>query len=637
MVLCLGLAASCFAGAAEQPNIVIFLADDHGRAESSVYGSDEVRTPMMASLAKNGLVFGNAFVASPACGPSRAAMLSGLMPARNGAKQNHQKPRPGTQIMVKQLQVAGYEVAAFGKVAHGNVPHMAGFDKFFWNGAALAENVKKYLNQRKSDKPLCLMVGDWRPHVAWTRKMDYDPSKITLPSQLVDTPETREHWARYLTDITGMDAEMAKIDALARGYFGNDDFLFIYTSDHGGQWPFGKWNLYDSGINVPMIVRWPGKIAADSRTEAMVSWIDIFPTLLDLTGGTTPPNIDGKSFAGVLLGKTDTHRDVIFTTTTADHVMNIYPIRSVRTERFKYIRNIYPDTYHSNHSDILRNDGAGGYWDSWDEAAKTDPKAKAIIAKYYQRPAIEFYNLEKDPNEQVNLAKNPEYKDQIAKMSSMLDEWMKEQGDLTQGILLIRNHEGDTVRMKGAAYPLSGPTPHELFRQKQKRKARATNARAQIKIKTVVPSSQNKPVSWRYTLDTPKEDWFNPGFDDTAWKTGNAPFGREAPAASRKPNTVWTSNDIWLRCEFEMPAGTFEDLSLILNYDENATIYINGVLAARMSGYNVAYELVKLTPEAIAVIKPGKNRFAVHCRNSAGGQYIDLGLGVSESIKQPAK
>ena len=86
-----------------------------------------------------------------------------------------------------------------------------------------------------------------------------------------------------------------------------------------------------------------------------------------------------------------------------------------------------------------------------------------------------------------------------------------------------------------------------------------------------------------------------------------------------------------------MPAGKFEDLSLILQYDENATIFINGVLAARAPGYNVAYELVKLTPEAIAAIKPGKNRFAVHCRNIAGGQYIDLGLGVPESIKQPAK
>ncbi|VGO23239.1 Arylsulfatase [Pontiella sulfatireligans] len=442
---------------ADKPNIVIYLADDHGRAESSVYGNSEVRTSMMASLAKDGLVFENAFVASPACGPSRSALLSGLMPARNGAEENHQHPRPETQIMVKQLQAVGYEVAAFGKVAHGKFGTVCGFDHMEdAKREKIAEKVKKYLDHRTSKKPLCLMVGDHRPHVPWTKQMDYDPAKLTLPPWFVDTPETREHWGRYLTEIAGMDAEMAKIDALARNYFGNDDYLFMYTADHGGQWPFGKWNLYDSGINVPMIVRWPGHVSAGARTEAMISWIDIFPTLFDLVGGTVPAGIDGKSFADVLLGKSDHHRDLIYTTTTADGVMNIYPIRSVRTERFKYIRNINADCYHSNHSDILRKDGAGGYWDSWDAAAKKDPKAKAIIAKYYQRPAIEFFDLEKDPNEQVNLAGNPEYKKQIEKMAGMVDEWMKKQGD--------------TVQMQRDPYPLSGPTPHEVQQKTQKRK-----------------------------------------------------------------------------------------------------------------------------------------------------------------------
>ena len=150
----------------------------------------------------------------------------------------------------------------------------------------------------------------------------------------------------------------------------------------------------------------------------------------------------------MLRGESATHRDVIYTTTTADGKRNIYPIRSVRTERFKYIRNIYPDAYHSNHSDILRLDGAGAYWDSWDEAAQHDPRAKAIVRKYYQRPEIEFFDLEKDPDEQINLAEHPQYKDQIAQLSARLDTWMNEQGD--------------TVRMKREPYPLIGPTPHEL-------------------------------------------------------------------------------------------------------------------------------------------------------------------------------
>ena len=436
------------ATALAQPNIVMFLADDHGRAECSVYGSSEVRTPMMASLAEEGLTFNNAFVASPACGPSRSALLSGLMPARNGAEGNHVRPRPETQIMVKQLKLAGYEVLAFGKVAHGNYGMMAGFDAIYPKKTGLAENVERILAERTSKKPLCLIVGDRRPHVPWTPEMVYDPMEVTLPAHFVDTPETREHWARYLTDITGMDDEMRRVDVAAERRFGNRNYLFIYTADHGGQWPFGKWNLYDSGINVPMLVRWPGKVKPGTRTDAMVSWIDIFPTLLDLVGGDIPPDIDGKSFADVLQGERTEHRDVIYTTHTGDKIMNVYPIRSVRTKRFKYIRNTHSDSYHSNHSDILRKDGAGAYWDSWDEAAKNDPRAAGVITKYYQRPAVEFFDLEKDPQELVNLAGNPEYKAQIAKMSAMLDDWMKVQGD--------------TVRLDHETYPLSGPTPYEI-------------------------------------------------------------------------------------------------------------------------------------------------------------------------------
>ena len=441
-----------FACAAEKPNMVIFLADDHGLAESSVYGNSDIRTPMMASLAKQGRVFDRAFVASPACGPSRSALLSGLMPARNGAEENHQPPSAKTQIMVRRMQDAGYEVAAFGKVGHLNYGKMSGFDiEKQGRREAIGKDVKHYLDNRSSKKPLLLIVGDHRPHVPWIKEMAYDPNKLTLPTWFIDTPQTREHWARYLTDISGMDAQMANVDAMAKSYFKNDDFLFIYTADHGGQWPFAKWNLYDKGINVPFIARWPGHIDRGTRTGAMVSWIDIFPTLLDLVGGHVPEGIDGQSFLPVLLGLADQHRHVVYTTTTADGTKNVYPMRSVRTARFKYVRNIHAEAYHSNHSDILRLDGAGGYWDSWDQAAKIDAKAKAIVDKYYQRPEIEFFDLDSDPDEQVNLASNPEYKQQIIKMSKLLDTWMIEQGD--------------SVRMKRDPMPLSGPTPHALNAQ----------------------------------------------------------------------------------------------------------------------------------------------------------------------------
>ena len=105
------------------------------------------------------------------------------------------------------------------------------------------------------------------------------------------------------------------------------------------------------------------------------------------------------------------------------------PIRSVRTQRFKYIRNIYPDAYHTNHSDILRTDGAGAYWDSWELAAKNDAAAKAMVDRYYRRPSVEFYDLRKDPEEQVNLADHPEHQAEISRLSNMVDDWMKRQGD----------------------------------------------------------------------------------------------------------------------------------------------------------------------------------------------------------------
>lgn len=450
------LASGAVAG---PPNIVVFLADDHGRAESSVYGTEEVRTPIMAALAREGMVFDNAFIASPSCGPSRSALLTGLMPARNGAEPNHTMPHDGTMKMVPMLKELGYEVVAFGKVAHGTKQAKdAGFDQAE-NGRKeeLAELVSEFFRKRKdTNKPLCLLVGDHRPHVAWSEESTYDPEQITLPDYLIDTPETRDHWARYLTDITGMDELMGKIDKMARDYFESDDFLFIYTADHGGQWPFGKWNLYDKGVRVAFQARWPGRIEAGIRTDAMVSWIDLFPTLIELGGGSVPDDIDGKSFAEVLLGNKKKHRNRVYVTHSGAS-KNVYPIRAVRTERFKYIRNLLPDSYHSNQSDVSRKDGAAAYWYSWDEAAKTDPHAAAIVKKYYHRPAIEFYDLENDPDEQINLAQNPEYGDQVEEMSAMLDHWMKEQGD--------------QQRVYGEPYPISGPPPFLVEQEKAAKKS----------------------------------------------------------------------------------------------------------------------------------------------------------------------
>jgi arylsulfatase A-like enzyme len=430
----------------QPPNIVMYLADDQSQADGAVYGMEGLKTPTADKLACDGLVFDNAFVASPTCAPSRAALLTGLMPARNGAEANHTYPKPGTLVLTKMLQKAGYKVLGFGKIAHDRMNKECGFDFYSESRVNFLKRVSEYFNQNNPCQPVCLLVGDRRPHVPWTADIIYDPDKLTLPNYFIDTKETREHWASYFSDISGMDAEMGKIYKLAKEKFG-DNFIFIYSADHGWQWPFGKWNLYDTGIKVPLIMVWPGHIKANTRTDAMVSWIDIFPTLLDLAGAKIPENIDGKSFKKVLDGKSNKFRKYIFTTHSGDGNMNVFPIRSIRDGHYKYILNLFPEYYHSNHSDILRKSNAGAYWDSWDKAAKTDENAAKILRKYYVRPAEEFYDLQNDPLEQINLIDNKTYKKQIDGMKMILQDWMKKQGD--------------TKQIFNTPYPITGPTPHE--------------------------------------------------------------------------------------------------------------------------------------------------------------------------------
>jgi hypothetical protein len=142
----------------------------------------------------------------------------------------------------------------------------------------------------------------------------------------------------------------------------------------------------------------------------------------------------------------------------------------------------------------------------------------------------------------------------------------------------------------------------------------------------LVPTAQQSPVTWRYLLEQPAEGWFTPAFDEAAWQSGAAPFGSEELTISRKPNTVWTSSDIWLRREFTLPEGKLSDLALSLHHDEDTEVYFNGVLAVKASGFNAAYETFDIPPEARAALKPGQNIIAVHCRQTIGGQYLDLGV-----------
>jgi hypothetical protein len=144
--------------------------------------------------------------------------------------------------------------------------------------------------------------------------------------------------------------------------------------------------------------------------------------------------------------------------------------------------------------------------------------------------------------------------------------------------------------------------------------------------KMLVPTAQAQQVAWRYSFEKPGDTWMQPEFNDAAWKEGAAPFGTPDHAIARNPRTAWTTQDLWLRRTFEWRGRTSERAVLLIHFDEDAEVYINGVLAGKFAGYNAAYEPREPSPQAIAALKPGQNVMAVHCHQTVGGQYIDLGI-----------
>jgi N-sulfoglucosamine sulfohydrolase len=445
-----------FAADAAPPHLVLFLSDDHSLLDSSVYGSKDVRTPNMQRLADAGLTFDRAFVASPSCAPSRAAMLTGLMPARNGAEPNHSKPRADIKKLPAYLQSLGYEVVAFGKVSHYRHTGDYGFDYFahdaYHEDIAVSAAIK-WLRARQSTKPLCFIVGTNWPHVPWPKTGEgFEPGAVTVPATHVDTARTREARARYYAAIARMDTELGEVYDAAREVLGKN-LVFLHTSDHGAQWPFGKWNCYDAGLRTPLIAVWPGHLRGGLRTDAMVSWIDLLPTLVDLAGGPAPKDIDGRSFAPVLRGERTTHRDRVFATHSGDGNRNVYPIRALRTADWKYIRNLHPEFKFTTHVDLAQSEDGPAYFPSWLEQAKTSPAAAATVQHYYERPAEELYDLRTDPLEQHNLAADPAQTSRLTAMRDEVTAWMKASGD--EGRLY-----GEPTLLKPATANAAKPAAH---------------------------------------------------------------------------------------------------------------------------------------------------------------------------------
>jgi uncharacterized sulfatase len=263
----------------------------------------------------------------------------------------------------------------------------------------------------------------------------------------VDTKETRENMVDYLAEITYFDGQVGELLTLLDKHGIAENTMVVVVSEQGSSFPFGKWTCYDTGLQSACVVRWPGQVKAGSVTDAMVEYVDIAPTFINAAGGTPKAGIDGVSFLPVLNGETHAHKRFVFgemTTRGINKGSPYFGIRSVRSEKHKYILNFTPDVTFQNActtSTIFK---------SWRKKALAgDNEAAEKISRYENRPAEEFYAIQEDPYEWHNLANDPRYAMQKAELKQELSRWMEECGDQGQQTELeALEHQGRSRQSK---------------------------------------------------------------------------------------------------------------------------------------------------------------------------------------------
>jgi uncharacterized sulfatase len=433
------------AHAAGRPNILIVLADDCTYNDLPVYGGANARTPNIDRLASEGLTFDRAYLAAAMCQPCRAELYSGQFPLRNGCAWNHSASRPDTRSLPHLLRPLGYRVGLAGKVHVKPAKafpfeKVAGFDPSCTRSPTKPHELGPLRDfmSRDENQPFCLVVALVEPHVPWVMgdASQYPPSKIKLPPNLADTPKTREDYASYLAEMTYMDGQVGEILQTLAEVAAADNTLVFFSSEQGAQFPGCKWTNWDTGLHTALIARWPGKVAAGARTDAIVHYADVLPTLTQAAGAKASrdpdPPIDGISFLPVLLGGEKSHREFAYGVHNNLPEGPAYPIRSVTDGEYRYIRNLTPDElYIEKHLMGLVGGSAihNPYWPTWVRATADDARSYALVKRYMRRPAEELYHTASDPYELTNLAAESKHSHRKQRLSHELDRWLTAQGD----------------------------------------------------------------------------------------------------------------------------------------------------------------------------------------------------------------
>ena len=437
-----GVLASSGSGKRTKPNFLVIMADDCTHNDLPVYGGKNAATPNIDKLASEGLVFDKAYLGSAMCQPCRAELYSGLYPMRNGCAWNHSASRPNITSMPHHLKSLGYRVGLAGKV--DVLPARAfpfemveGFDANCVRDPTKPHNTSDILRFMGDDKgqPFCLVVALVEPHVPWVMGdvSKYPPKKLNLPPNIADTPRTRQDFSHYLAEITYMDRQVGDILRVLDQTGRADNTLVLFTSEQGSQFPGCKWTNWDTGLHTALIARWPGKITPGKRTNALVQYTDVLPTLLNAAGGDVSEHAyDGTSFLSVLLGRKSTHRKFVYGMHNNIPEGPAYPIRTISDGQYRYIRNLRPDEiYIEKHLMGWSGDGKlnNPYWATWVREAWANRHTYNLVKRYMSRPAEQLYHTAEDPYELTNIADDPAMSAIKKRLSAELDRWMNSQGD----------------------------------------------------------------------------------------------------------------------------------------------------------------------------------------------------------------
>ncbi|SFD27983.1 sulfatase family protein [Algibacter pectinivorans] len=404
-----------------KPNLIFYLADDQDVYDYGCYGNEKVNTAAVNRLAKEGMLFNNAFTAQAICAPSRSQLFTGKYPLKNGCFANHTATRPDIKSVTTQMKNLGYQVVLAGK-SHVKPEGVYQWDRE-WEPVPKKDVPRDYIPLdsieayfKTSKKPFCMFITSKYPHGKYFDVENPNTDDIKFYPFNEHKKNDKAYVkakAGYYRSIEEDNTQIEKVLDLVDTYL-DDNTLFIYSADHGVS---GKFTVKDIGLKVPFVARWPKVIKPGSISNQLIHYTDVLPTFMAIAEGKSPSSMDGNSFLPLLQGQDVEINKYVYGVRTNQNILNseVFPSRMIRDMRYKYIRNF-------NSIEVVNQNLTG--------KANVDYFIKRGANAHKNEPLEELYDLQNDPFEQNNLAQNPELQSVKAKLKQDLFSWMKSQEDI---------------------------------------------------------------------------------------------------------------------------------------------------------------------------------------------------------------